>query len=218
MQENNSPEEKLLNLIKNGGSSEQKASPNKPVVKDNVQDAGASPAPTKKIAVLVPKKIEAGSAFFFSMLNKILIVCVIGSLIYMGFGYLYPFKVKSNVLEGRVVTVKEEGVDAGLDQFQPMQYYADVIGKRQMFSVVEPPAAKPVGPVKPKITLSQLLAGYTFVGILFEDIPQVIVEDKKSGQSFYLTAGQMLGEIKIEKVDKGKVTVSHEDETMDMNI
>lgn len=77
---------------------------------------------------------------------------------------------------------------------------------------------KTLGPSNPNPVLQKLISDYTFVGIILGDNPQVIVEDKNTGSNYYLSIGQNLGEFKIEKIEKGKVVVSYNDEKMDIGV
>lgn len=214
MQNEISPEEKLLNLIKGGGGDSKDTLSSKKESREVVQ----KPTQPPKGIASVPKKVKPKGIKFLLILNRLLIISMITAIIYMIFGYMHSYR--SNVQIPEKVELKP---GEGLEQ-QPtktpllVSYYTDVLAKRQMFKLYEVPKLKPTGPPKPKVSIQQLISGYTFVGILFGDVPQAIVEDKKTGQSFYLTAGQSLGEIKIEKIEKGRVTVSYEGETMNISI
>jgi len=222
MQEHISPEEKLLNLIKRGDAANK---PDKPletvasVVNTENADSVKRVNPKKTYLSQIPRKTGKNKNKIFSMLNKAFIAITAMSAVYLLIGYLYPYKGKEYVEKGEINSGLNSNLDSGVPAPMPsISKYTDVLGKRQMFKIYETPAPKPTEPTKPKVTLQQIIAGYTFVGILFGDEPQAIVEDKKSGQSFYLKAGQNLGEIKIESVERGKVTLSCGDEVMDINI
>lgn len=220
MQENISPEEKLLNLIKKGNSNPKdtvpEPSPSAQGKNKKKEESVQEPEKTQKGIGPVPKKIRKKVIAYFSLLNKFLIICILGAIIYLVFGYLFPYK--SEIVIPGVVSVGERVIDEAPEPQGPLSHYTGVLSQRQMFKLYEAPKPKPTGPPKPKVTLQQLLGGYTFVGIIFGDVPQAIVEERRTGQSFYLTSGQYLGEIKIEKIEKGKITVSYEDERMDVSI
>lgn len=209
MRENISPEEKLLDIIKKGANNTKNTPP-----EQAEQEAPAEPAPKASL----PKKIDIKSAKTFSILNKFLILAGMCTAAYMIISYIYPYTPKSGILE-RVEPEKGGELLAGTPKAPPpASYYTDILSRRQMFKLYEVPKPKPSGPPKPKVTIQQLLAGYTFIGVIFGDVPQAIVEEKRTGQSFYLTAGQFLGEIKIEKIERGRITVSYEDESMVISI
>ena len=205
MQGNNSPEEKLLNLIKQGKTGPKNngsAEPPKP-----------KPAPVSKV---VFKKKKSG---FRSLLlvNRILLVVVVSALIYLVLSFIFPYR-SATKIPARVSLKEEMDRETEEQKKSPITHYTNVLSRRQMFKMYELPRPKTKEPAKPRVTLQQLLGGYTFVGIIFGDNPQAIVEQKKTGQSYYLVAGQFLGEIKIEKIEKGKITVSYGEEVLAINI
>lgn len=216
MQGNSSPEEKLLDLIKKGTNSTKEAVP-EPPKQDPVRSSPAKAGRPTSNGASVSKKLGARYPKPFPIFNKFLVLLLVCAIVYTVFTYIHYYKTKTEI-PGEVEI--EKGGELLEDTPTPpaLSHYTDVLGRRQMFKLYEAPKPKPVGPPKPKITLQQLLAGYTFIGVIFGDVPQAIVEEKRTGQSFYLTAGQYLGEIKIEKIDRGRITVSYEDEMLDISI
>jgi hypothetical protein len=211
---NITPEEHLLNLIKNGKGKIKEISSEEEKVKTPVSHDLPN---NEKQTVYAPKKIIKNKVKYIILVNKILLAGLFFAFVYMITNWVFPFKAKNKIGERTDTGIKEGVGEEITEGSHPVQYYEDSMNKRQLFKIFETPKPKPVEQ-KPKVTLQQVLSGYTFVGIIFGDSPQAIVEDKKSGQSYYLTEGQMLGEIKIEKVEQGKVTVSYGEETMSINI
>lgn len=214
MQKDISPEEKLLNLIKgrDPGSkdvSQEKSEQGEPSQEPISLPKGTIPVPRKKMV----KEIKS-----LSILNKFFILCLIGATGYTAFCYIYPYKSKVKIPER--FELRRQSQTLGREPKLPpsLSYYADVLSTRQMFKLYEAPKPTPTGTPKQKVTLQQLLSGYTFVGVIYGEVPQAIVEEKRSGQSFYLIAGQSLGEIKIEKIERGKITISYEEERMEISI
>jgi len=205
MQENNSPEEKLLNLIKQG-----KAGPK----------SNKSVEPTKSALTVFGKvafkKKKSGSRSLL-LANRILVIVVISVLVYLVLSFIFPYTSATKIPD-KVSPIREIAGQVEGQKKDPLTHYTNTLNRRQMFKMYEPPRPKAMEKEKPRVTLQQLLGGYTFVGIIFGDNPQAIIEEKKSGQSYYLTAGQFLGEIKIEKIEKGKITVSHGEEALAINI
>lgn len=222
MQNNITPEEKLLNLIKNGKSAEKGPVKGSETVKVQDQKQEGRDEQDKelkqKVHFLVPVKAKGYGTKSFSYINRFFFIAIVLAIVYACLSYLYPYKIDTGSLEKRGASGGQEITNEIISVLRPLSYYSDTINQRQLFKIIEQPAQKPVGPPKPKISLSQLIGGYTFVGIIFGDVPQAIVEEKKSGQSYYLTEGQYLGEIKIEKIQQGRITVSYEDETSDISI
>jgi len=111
------------------------------------------------------------------------------------------------------LSVKEEKTVEG----KPFSYYDDIIKKRSLFKGIALPQEK-----KNKKTLSQtaseLLANYSLKGILSEDSPQAIIEDKKTKQTFFLNKGDSLGEFLIEEINEGKITLDLEGQKVEMSL
>ena len=154
-----SPEEKLLNLIKGSRESEEKKGVPRQVeetsqVKKESKSKEQIPASVKK------RGKELGNPF--PLLNRFLVLGMLGVLIYMGLGYIFPYKSKTEIPEHVEVSKAPELAEKGIGVLPPLSNYTGVVGGRQIFKVYEPPRPKPVGPSKPKVTLQQLLSGYTF--------------------------------------------------------
>lgn len=216
MPEDISPEEKLLNLIKNN------TEPQAPRLeeKESLPESPFRPQKkikTKKPAPAVSRQNEKEPKRPFSFLNRFLILILFGLAVFMVIGYVSPYKPKRDI-KGGIAVYEEEPKERVTISLPPADNYTGAMSQRQIFKMYEPPVVQPVGPPKPRVTLQQLLAGYAFIGIIFGEPSQAIIEERRSGQSYYLTEGQYIGEIKIEKIDRGKITVKYEDEVMDIRI
>lgn len=100
---------------------------------------------------------------------------------------------------------------------KPFLLYAEFFRKREVFKIYEKPAPF-VAPSVAKATLAELASSLTLSGIIFEKEPQAIIEDKKSGKTYFLKKGDYLNAIKIEDIQKGKVRLRHDSETMDLEL
>lgn len=233
MKDKTSPEEKLLNLIKNKSKNEEqkpeeKKESTQPAQGENVKQEQPHIKTSAKITqriILTKNKIvkAAGQRIaikrnYISLLNKLLLIVFIASAGYLIYTLLVKYKSDTVIPEQIKQKKMIEETEGGLANIPSVDQYTSVVNSRQLFKMFEQPKPKAEEPKKPKITLQQILAGYTFIGIIFGDPPQAIVEEKRTKQSFYLSAGQFLGEVKIEKIEKGKVTVSYNEETMDIRI
>jgi len=189
---------------------------------DAVSEGGSlesSPQPEVNAQIpvnLIKRKRPSGS--LISYLNKFLVFGMAIGLAYMILGYKFPYKSKVHIPKH----ISKSGMlgesKNSLGVLPPLSDYIGTISHRQIFKIYEPPRPKIQAPKKAKPSIQQVLSGYTFVGIIFGNPSQAIIEEKRSGQSYYLSAGQYLGDIKIEKVEKGKVTVSYNGKTMDVRI
>ena len=56
------------------------------------------------------------------------------------------------------------------------------------------------------------------MGIVPGDEPQAIIEDKKSGQTFFLKEGEKILNMEIEKISTGKVLLNYDGETITLSL
>jgi len=93
--------------------------------------------------------------------------------------------------------------------------YQDLLKKKSIF-------VSPVSRNRTKISqpssLQELIKGLKLVGIVPGDEPQAIIEDKKSGQTFFLKEGEEIQNMKIEKISTGKVLLSYDGETITLSL
>jgi hypothetical protein len=71
-------------------------------------------------------------------------------------------------------------------------------------------------PPPPKIPLSQRAAYLRLTGIINGDVPQAVVEDRNRGSTRYVSAGDSVDGILVEKVLPDRVILSFEDEKMEL--
>jgi len=93
--------------------------------------------------------------------------------------------------------------------------YQDLLKKKSIF-------VSPVSRNKTKISepssLQELIKDLKLVGIVPGDEPQAIIEDKKSGQTFFLKEGEEMQNMKIEKISTGRVLLSYDGETITLSL
>lgn len=211
--DNISPEEKLLNLIKKNGDEKEnnaEVSPEQTPLSDEADSAKKEPIATVKKHGPLRNN--------FLVYNKILLLLFVGFVALMVYGYLYPYKSTTNIPEKIKIVDSVDIVEEQINKMPEVSHYTNKLSGRNLFKIFETPKPKQQAPDKPKVTLAQVMAGYDFVGILFGDTPQAIVEEKRSGKSSYVSEGQKVGEVTVEKIEKGKVTVRYDEETMTINI
>ena len=105
----------------------------------------------------------------------------------------------------------------------PLQYYTSIIGKRNLFRTIQPQPIRAV-PVKnspPQVhvpTLGELASDLTLVGVINSGELQAIIVSKKNQKTYYLNAGQTIGEIKIIRIQENRVTLGYNDQTLDLTM
>lgn len=66
--------------------------------------------------------------------------------------------------------------------------------------------------------INTILNNYAFTGIILGGNPQVIIEDKRHSNIYYLKEGEFLGEIKILKIKRGLVTLKYQGKILEIQI
>lgn len=206
MRDNISPEEKLLRLIRgHKKTTDAKAA-------DSVPGAASD---FKKAAFFKKTYFQNITQKYLSAkhLYKIILLCLIGSFLYLGFCLAYPF-LNLPLLQAPTA-VEEKILDLELESKiakKSFDYYLAKIKDRQIFNVV-----KPQETARPQSSADlNLIQDLTLVGVISGENPQVIIEDKKSQKTYYLTKGQSLGQFQIEDIQEGKAILSYEGQKFEL--
>jgi len=205
-QDNISPEEKLLRLIRGQKKQEVVLPPQAPAVK---QQAALCPA----------ERNEAGSRFarlsgtkqrpvFFNQQRIIQLLFILPCL-YLFFSFLWPWlgndKIKLPEEPSRN-TAAVTPLD-NKDTAKPFDYYLQGASKRQIFKSAytsDGGANRPESAVN--LDLSKDLG---LVGIITGANPQAIVEDKRSQRTYYLAKGQLIGDIQVDEILESKIILNY---------
>jgi len=98
--------------------------------------------------------------------------------------------------------------------------------RRNLFRplIVTPPAPKivvpvaPLPPPPPKIPLSQRVAHLRLEGIMDTTPAQAIIEDTRSQKTIYVSAGQQIDDVTVEKITKDQVILFSGDERFNLSM
>lgn len=86
---------------------------------------------------------------------------------------------------------------------KPVEFYLDGAGARQIFG-----EASAAGSGLPQAAAGVNVADdINLVGIISGENPQAIIEDKKSSKTYYLSRGQLIGDLRIDDIGDGKIVV-----------
>lgn len=134
------------------------------------------------------------------------------------------------VYQGIVLTVqKEVSVSAppsvettplSVTQAEPLKpflQYVTHFKKREIFKIYETARPRKI-PKLPKIDIRKAAAHLTLSGIIFEDEPQAIIEDRKKNKTYILKKGDYLENLKIDDIRKGKVRLRLDSQTMELEL
>jgi len=217
MNKYDSPEEKLLNLIK-------KKKHSRPEAEDNKQSGQEKQKKSVPWEMLMEDMVLFDlKSYSFDPVVKLLIlgfVVVFAYSVFVFFGYFsYDSRLSLNKFE--VDTKIEFKTEKDIFELKPLAYYSDVIGKRKLFKLYEKPQTINAGPVAPKnnITIQNLLSNIKLLGIIWDEgRPQAIIEDRKSRSTLYVVAGDTVGELRVDRIEAGMVVLSYNDETAEIKM
>jgi len=187
MRDNQSPEEKLLRLIKGQKKIPPLAAQKKPAAQES---------PVSKS----PKNI-----LNFNRQKIIALAFIIGG-IYLAWSFAYPFRaLKESGLPK--VSAKEAGkLDLDLEAGKkPIEFYQQEFSGRQIFSgVKEGGAGAPASGVNVDLTKD-----INLVGIISGEPAQAVIEDVKTKKTYYVTRGQFIGEFQVDDIQEGKIIINY---------
>ncbi len=231
MNEELSPEEKLLNLIKGqskiSADSERRNSPSLPSAKET-PDTSKIKKPLfnilekrKKLGTVLRRRRFAFKKPGFKFIHKALLTFCLLLLSYLIFTQIIDRLKSPDAIPVPKVVRKQENKEKLLSTSRPYTYYSQEIGKRDIFKPYE--KAKPKifsGLPKPqKVTLQEQAANFTLIGIILDQQKsQAVIVDNNKKKTYFLNTGQSIGEIKVEKILKGKVILSYEGEQLDLRL
>lgn len=66
--------------------------------------------------------------------------------------------------------------------------------------------------------LPDLVKDLNLVGIIPGNHPQVIIEDKRNGQTLFLKKGETINYIRVKNIQNGRVVLEHNDETVTLSL
>jgi type II secretory pathway component PulC len=215
MKDSPSPEEKLLKLIR--GEKKQKvtsvAISQEAVVDKKIisQVPQVKPQVKSKVPTLAQVKFtphQFGAGFTPQGINKLMIVIIVASIIFLIAAFMYPIFGLSKVKLPAVT--KEEGSLATQEaeaDVKPLESYLEGLKSKQIFSAASTQEASTT-PTSASNTMD-LIKDISLVGIITSDPPQAVIEDKKTQKTYYLSNGQSIGDLKVEDIKEGKVILNY---------
>ncbi|OIO37261.1 MAG: hypothetical protein AUJ75_04555 [Candidatus Omnitrophica bacterium CG1_02_49_10] len=217
MFEDQTPEERLLRLIK------EKARAKKDRAEEGVVQGHERAARQADDGVRPASKAASvnSAAFEFSSLNKILILVFISIIGYLIYG-MVNIQMKRTELKPSLpqqAPVKDvptgQGEAGAKEDREPFSHYVEGLKRRELFKPLESKAEKEEAPKDIK-TISDIMKSITLIGIVQDDNPQAIVEDKASGKTYFLNKGQLLGDLMIKSISADRVRLGYGDEEADL--
>ncbi len=210
MNENISPEEKLLRLIRNQPKTQNQVFQNNPL------------SPTAENSVSkIPSVNSSRRSLPFPVVRKVIWFCFILSCLYLISSFALPFKPprqwfglqhnqshkfsgtgKIDISETESAT-KAEARRPAL-AIKPYDFYLGVVKNRQIFGG----AAGQNQQTRVSGASLNLIKDLSLIGIISGDNPQAVIENKKTQKTYYLNKGQFLDDFLVEDIQGGKVILN----------
>ncbi|MBU0477857.1 hypothetical protein KKC91_04740 [bacterium] len=151
-------------------------------------------------------------------INQILSVIISMLLIYTAYVWIRPGPSEEMLIASpRGVSLKsidkKQQIGLKSQNLEPSSFYSSMAKKRNLFkqltanSVILPEAG---------VDIRQVIKDLNLVGIVLDESPQAIIEDRKTKSVHYVNEGSTVGELKVSKISESSVTLSYGLETIDL--
>jgi hypothetical protein len=207
MKDNSAPEERLLRLIR--GSQKKEAL-----------------APARNIQSLPEQKPEQAPSLWGLVqphllfirtyrVQRILLVALIIACVFFIASVVYPLLPSAPIIEIQPNAPQEAAQpEQPRPQQKPLDYYAQVIKGRQIFS-----SALPVEADAPaRIAGTDLTKDINLLGVVTGDAPEAVVEDTKANKVYYVKRGMLIGDYRVDEIQESKVIVSRNGQRFELHL
>lgn len=210
MQDNTSPEERLLHLIRKGNSKESSVKP--PEKKANKTAFAHRPFKLPKLKLPLPEDLS----------SRILLGVIAVLVVFLLLSFII---VSSGRIEQKVFMFSELAETEYFDEFEtpggaqdeavePVSYYAGPIASRDLFTAKAATAEKE----KPLPNVMQKISKLRLQGIISGLDPQAIIEDIQTKQTHFLSVGERIGDIELREILPGKVILYYYGQEVELGL
>ena len=205
------PEEELLNLIEKGDAGKFQKTENKKRVSLPFFKLFKLLSFGKGIGLSIQriKKRKAGISIGF--VNKVLIVVCSVVICFSILDFIFNRKDIGGFYDVISSIRYKEQKERDIVKLRPFLHYLALVQRRNIFSPVRLIDNIDESKEKRK-ALQDLLKDLVLVGISWGKEPQAMIENKKVNQTYFLKAGEVINNLKIESILKNKVILTYEGE------
>lgn len=200
MQDNISPEERLLRLIRRKRS--------KPLPKEEKKNKNTQVDQTQKARPRISLP-----TFSFELLSRILlmVLLILGICLLLDFLLVKPKKIDEIKSDGPQVLDKIPVAQAPLE---PLSYYTESVKSINLFTA----SSQVTEQTQPSPTFMQMVSSLKLQGIVSGPSPQAIIEDIKAKQVYFLSPGDYIGEIKLKEIFPGRVKLEYYGQVAELSL
>ena len=145
-------------------------------------------------------------------MNVVLIIILAGLLVYFIYEVFYTsyHKKEADIFaeSEKVTEIKEEDSL----EIKPYSFYSSAIEGRNIFM----PQQLEIEEVITGPTLEEITATLSLIGIIAGERPQAIIEEKKSGKSYFLYKGGSVGKAKIVEILEDSIVMEYQGEKFEL--
>ena len=154
------------------------------------------------------------------ILNRILLILIILSLGYNVVQFFLPAQ-KAELVIAQALEAKDEFINGiTLAQNKPFAENENILEPRDIFRpawIKEETFAGGTASQVPNLSSSvEVLEELKLVGIVLDKIPQAIIEDRQTRQTFFLHPGDTIKGAKISAIQAGRVNLNLGDQTLEL--
>ena len=203
-----SPEERLLKLIKEGAEQPVSAPP-----------ASAQAAAPAETTAGMPQRTGSGKFFTFANINRLLMAMFFLVLLYAIFGLALPVFSRPASIDTNL-NVKSSAQDkvSSVSQ-QPLEYYLEEIGNRNLFKSVildDTKTAHQAQPDPTKVKIDELTKSLALKGIIAGNVPQAVIEDTKAGKTYFVIKQDKIGDASVDDIKDDRVKLRLDNQTFEL--
>ena len=162
-----------------------------------------------------------GGKFYLDikLLNNILALCIFALVVYVAANFLLSAINSKKMLNNIEVSIGKP-IDslnsAQASSLRAASYYLEKARSKNIFSMTGVVAKKEANVQEERDKINELAKNLKLVGISWSDDPDVIIEDKKSQQTFFLKKGQKINDFTIKVVFKDRIILSYGREEVEL--
>lgn len=154
--------------------------------------------------------------FSISYINKLVFMFFILSVVYAAIVFIPSEngagKIKLSAVTEKIVPTKQK---LGLKQkSKPLEPYLQGVRIHRIFGGISYQAAETKE--KSDKAAVDLVKDISLLGVISDDNPQAVIEDKKTQKTYYLNKGQFIGEFQVQDIQPGKVILKYNDQKFEL--
>lgn len=167
-----------------------------------------------KMAALTVRQLFKGELnlkkFDIRILNKCLAAAAAIMFIYLMFDFIGAIILRKEVIPYR--ERKAQGREPQITKLSPLDYYQNQIGGRELFN----PQRIEILEAKTEIPSGGTPAGLKLVGVDWGGNPVALIEDTKTGKTYFVKKGESVKESRVMEIFRDGVTLRYDNKVIEL--